>query len=389
MAVQHAIGLSVGLMLFLVMRRLGLKPWAACLPAAVAFLSGDHLYLEHIVMADCFLIFLTAAGLVAAVRGLVSDLNVWWLSTGSVLLAAAALTRSVGVVLLPILVVCTALWVRKFPGRSAAAAIAAAVLPGLGLFGLYLGAFEITHGQYLGMADMRGWNLYSRVAPFADCKKFAPPEGTSALCEDRPPSQRPGPFGYVWDLNSIGRANFPLGPGTGKSLGAFAKQVILRQPGDYLRAVSIDLLRYVTPSFHPTPYGGQSPEIVSFGWRDTSVEELVVRAMSRGYRGTTVRLRWQNVLANYQNVFRLHGFLIIVFALLTVLGMLKARGPTGLGVFLFGLTAFALYLVPVLTVSYDFRYGIPPETFIVVSGVLGAAAFLPKLRTAVAVREKR
>jgi hypothetical protein len=379
-AIQHAMGLSVGLMIFLVMCRLGAKRWVACLPAAVAFLSGDHLYLEHVVMADYFLIFLTAAGLAVAMRGLIPELSIWWLSTASALLAAAALTRSVGIVLLPILALCTAIWVRRLGSRRAAA-IAAAILPGLGVFGLYVGAFEIVHGQYLGLSDMRGWNLYSRVAPFADCQKFKPPEGTAAACEERPASQRPGPFGYVWDLNSIARLNFPIGPETGDKLGAFAQQAILHQPGDYVCAVLTDLARYVDPSITPRPYSGQPREIVSFGWRDTAVEESVVRAMSRGYRGTTVHLRGQQILGFYQNVIRVGGLSICLLLVLTVLGMFKARGPMRLGICLFGLTAFALYVVPVMAVSYDFRYGIPPETFLVVSGVLGAASLWPQLRT--------
>lgn len=378
-AVQHALGLSVGWMMFLVMRRLGAKSWVACLPAGVAFLSGDHLYLEHMVMADCFLIFLTAAGLTAAVRGLIPEMNLWWISLGSALLAGAALTRSVGIVLLPILVGCTVVWVRRLSGWRATA-IAAAILPGLGVFGLYIGAFKITHGQYLGLSDMRGWNLYSRVAPFADCRKFHPPEGTDILCEQRAPGDRPGPFGYVWDLNSAPRINFELGPETGKKLAKFATQAILHQPGGYLRAVLSDLAKYVDPSINPRPYGGQPREILSFGWRDPMVEEHVVRAMSRGYRGTAVHLRGQRILGRYQNVFRVSGLSISILALFTVLGMFKARGPLRLGVCLFGLSSFALYLVPVLTVSYDFRYGIPPETFIVVAGVLGAASLWPQLR---------
>src|ERR1051325_10616240 len=60
-AAQHVLGLTVGLILFLVMRHAGTRPWIACLPAAVAFFSGDHLYCEHIIMAESFLIFLTAA----------------------------------------------------------------------------------------------------------------------------------------------------------------------------------------------------------------------------------------------------------------------------------------------------------------------------------------
>jgi len=30
--------------------------------------------------------------------------------------------------------------------------------------------------------------------------------------------------------------------------------------------------------------------------------------------------------------------------------------------------------LPVLTLSYDFRYGIPPTTFLFVAGILGAVA---------------
>jgi hypothetical protein len=380
-AVQHVLGLSVGLMIFLAMRRLGVKPWVACVPAAVAFLSGDHLYLEHIVMADCFLIFLTAAGLAAAVRGLVPALDLRWISIGSALLATAALTRSIGIVLLPILVACTAAWVRKLAGQRAPA-IAVAFLPGLGVFGLYLGAFKITHGQYLGLCDMRGWNLYSRIAPFADCQKFDPPEGTKILCEQRAPARRPGPFGYVWDLSSVARVSFELGPESGRKLGAFARQAILHQPWDYLRAVLTDLAKYVDPSVNPRPYAGQAPSTVSFGWRDKTAEQQVVRAMSRGYRGIAVHVRGQRILGYYQRIFRVSGQSICILALFTVVGMVRARGALRLGVFLFGLSAFALYLVPVMTVSYDHRYGIPPETFVVVSGVLGAASFSRRLPVA-------
>ena len=380
-AVQHVMGLSVGLMMFLAMRRLGTKRWIACLPAGVIFLSGDHLYLEHIMMADWFLIFLTAAGLAAAVRGFVPELNLWWISMGSALLAAAALTRSVGIVLLPILVTCVAVWVRKLHGLRAIA-IAAVVLPGAGVFSLYVGAFALMHGQYLGLWDMSGWNLYSRVAPFADCREFDPPEGTRILCEQRAPADRPGPFGYVWDLSSVPRVNFELGPETGRKLGAFARQAILHQSTAYLRAVMVDLAKYVDPSINQRPYAGQPPEILSFGWRDTTAEQLVVRAMSRGYRGTAVHLHGQQILGSYQNVFRVGGLSTCALALFTVLGMFKARGPLRLGVFLFGLSAFALYLVPVLTISYDYRYGIPPTTLVVVSGVLGAASFWRQMRGA-------
>ena len=69
--------------------------------------------------------------------------------------------------------------------------------------------------------------------------------------------------------------------------------------------------------------------------------------------------------------------------------MVWASGPLRLGVFLFGLSAFALYLVPVVTISYDFRYGIPPETFIVVAGVLGAVSLWLRLGASTLPRETK
>ena len=373
--IQHLMGLGSGVMLFGSMRKLGASSWMASIPAAVVFLSGDHLYLEHQIMADSFLIFLTCAGLAAAVYALANRLKPVWLSVASVNLALAATARSVGLVLLPILAVCTFMQISG-SSRKRAGALAAATLPGGAMFGLYWLGYSIAGGAYLGFCDMGGWNLYSRVAPFADCGKFTPPAGTAILCEKIPPAKRPGPFGYVWDLNSVPRRNFALNPQGGEKLGAFARQVIIHQPTDYARAVLFDLARYVNPSIgSQRAYGGQPREILSFGWRDKALEEFIVGHMSKKYRGTKVHLRWQEFLASYQRIFRVNGFMLAAFIALTLIGMITARGALKFGVFLFGLTAFAFYIVPVLTVSYDFRYGIPAETFIVVSGLLGAIAW--------------
>jgi hypothetical protein len=369
--IQHLMGLGSGGMLFVLMRKLNANRWVASVPAAVVFFSGDHLYLEHLVMADSFLIFLTCAGLTAAVCAVAGRLKLRWICVASACFALAAISRSVGIVLLPILAVCT-LWQISGPLQERARALAAAVLPGSAIIALYWLGYLAVGGRYLGFCDMTGWNLYARIAPFADCGKFMPPAGTSILCEEIPPAQRPGPFGYVWDVNSVPRRNFPLTPKGGEKLAAFARQAIIHQPGDYARAVLLDLARYISPSIGPQrAYGGQPREIVSFGWRDTAVEQFVVRHMSKKYRGTKVHLRGQGLLAAYQNIVHVHGFMIAIFVALTFVGMISARGALRFGVFLCGSTALAFYIVPVLTVSYDFRYGIPAETFVVVSGLLG------------------
>ena len=158
------------------MRRLGVVRAIACIPAAIPLLSGDHLYLEHTVMADHLTIFLTAAGIWAAICGLVPNLHLRWLVIASTLLAMAALTRSVGVVLLPILVLCTALWVKE-SFRTRCAAVAAALLPGMAVFALYIGGFYVAHGQYLGLTDMSGWNLYCACRAICRLREIHSPGG--------------------------------------------------------------------------------------------------------------------------------------------------------------------------------------------------------------------
>lgn len=381
-AVQHLLGLATGVILYLTLSRLGVKRWLACLPAAVVFLSGDHLYLEHQLMADSFFLFLGVAGLGAALLWM-SHRKLSWLAAASALLATAALTRSVGMVMLPILLICTASVASGSP-RERAITLVCALLPGAAIFFFYFAAFKLSHGQYAGLTDMAGWNLYARVAPFADCRDFTPPEGTTVLCETTPAAQRAGPFGYVWDANSIARRHFALRPND--KLNAFARQAVLHQPGDYLSAVGIDLFRYLEPSVAPDRgYSGQPREILSFAWRDLSVEKLVVHALAKKYRGTTVHLEGARFLGAYQNLFRIGGLILAGLLVFTLVGMLRSRGRLRFALLLFGLSGLSLYLVPVLTVSYDFRYGIPAETLIVVSGVLGIVSGRPTTMSSLAI----
>ena len=377
-AVQHVIGLGAGVLIYLAMRRIGVAKWLACLPAAVAFLSGDLIYLEHMIMADFLLGFFAVAGCTFAVFGLVPRTRPMWLAFGSACLAAAMLVRSVGIVLLPVLVFCTIVFAQKENGEWRRALVAA-ITPALGVLSLYIAACAIVDGKFLGLADMSGWNVYSRVAPFADCSQFTPPAGTEVLCEETPPAARPGPFGYVWDKTSIGRRNFKLGPKTSDKVGAFARQVLLHQPVDYARAVIVDLSRYVEPATGRNwPHAGQTDAAWAFGWRDPDLEQRISASLAIAYRGTEVSVRGESLLNYYQHLFRLGGIPLAALLVATVWGMFRARGALRLGVVLFGLAALGLYVLPVLTVSYDFRYGLPPITLLTAAGVVAAAAIAPR-----------
>jgi hypothetical protein len=371
---QHLIGLGVGVLLFLTTRRLGAGPAPACVPAAVVFLSGDQLYLEHIIMADVLLIALTAAALAAAVFGLVPRVRPAWLAVAGALAVGAMLCRSVGVVVVLSIALVAFVWGGR-AWRPRGVAAGAVVVGALAVLALYVGAYHAADGRYLGLTDMRGWNLYGRAATFADCSEFTPPPGTRGLCETVPTDQRPGPFGYVWVDTSIARRQFtPLGPDSGRSPGRFAERAILGQPLDYAKAVLVDLVRYVEPTAGPPRgYSGQSNDLVSFGFRDVTVERVVTDGLSKRYSGTKLRISELGTIESYQKLFRVERLLLAFFVAATLAGFWVTRGPLRLGCFLFGLTALGLYVLPVLTISYDFRYGIAGQAFIVTAGTLGAA----------------
>ena len=382
-AVQHAIGVAVALLLFLTARRLGASPALSCVPAAFGLLSGDLLYLEHIFLADAFMLALCVAGLSAAVWGLHPVVDRRWLALAGALLAAAALSRPPAAVTLVVLVLVALVAGTRRGARlprigSAAAAVAGALV----IFALYGASFAIKDGRYLGVGDMSGWLLYGRAAPFADCGEFTPPKGTRVLCDPRPTSERPGPFGYVWPEDSPARKAFsPLSPETGERPGAFARAALLHQPGSYLSAVALDLARYVEPDAGPPRgYSGQGRDLVSFGFRDAGVERAVIAGLSPRYEGTKLHAPGTDLLQSYQSLVRVDRLALAAAILLTLLGLGLARGPLRLGTALFGLSGLGLYLLPALTISYDFRYGIPPSALVVMSATLAAAGLLERRR---------
>src|SRR5205823_12485616 len=133
------------------------------------------------------------------------------------------------------LVVVVALWaalaVRAELRRRARAAVAVA-LPAVALIGAYIGIANIA-GRTDGYSDVEGFQLYGRVAQFADCKKFKPPGRTRLLCQTTPPAQRAGPTFQLFSSDlPLNQKAFNLHlPRDSALLGRFGQQAILHQPG--------------------------------------------------------------------------------------------------------------------------------------------------------------
>jgi hypothetical protein len=379
-AIQHLLGLFTGAVIFLMVRRCGAPRWLATVAAAVALFSGDLLFLEHVFMADQFLFMFTVLACGATIMGLIPRVNRRWLAAAGALAMVALLSRSVALaVIFTLLVVTLFAAVGGWRGRLLSGG---ALLAGAGVVLLmYVVAFEAVGGTYLGIDDMGGWNLYARVAPFADCRDFTPPAGTRVLCQTTPASQRLGPFEYEWDSTSVSLRHFVLNPSTAGKLQTFAIRAIEGQPTAYAQAVLTDLGRYIEPSIGTQRgFNGQPRELVSFGFRSPPVEAEVEGGLAPRYNGTKVSAPGVHFMAVYQTLFRPDRLVLLAALLLTLAGLVFTRGAARIATAVFGLTALGLVVLPTLTLSYDFRYGIPSAILLTISGMLALWGMIVRWR---------
>lgn len=389
--VHHIGGLIIGLIGYVVARRLAVPRRIAVAASVPAFVSGDLLFIEHAIASETLFTLLLALSLLIATTGIVRR-SALILLAASCLIACATLVRSVGLVI-PIAV---ALGIIAASWRTPLIAIrltAAAVIPAFALVNLY-SYIARAQGGYPGLSEMNGWALYSRVAPFADCSRFTPPAGTAMLCESRPESERPGPFFYGWADGSPARAHFTvpgalfsffsLDPTKNGILREFGLEVIKHQPFDYVRQVSLEAGRYFLPSIDKRERIGPGPEFYDFrAAHRWEAEAWLEGVLSSRYRGTPITRRPAvlELLGKYASVVRLGGLALLFLLGGAFAGMLFARDDTFRGaLIMFTATAGALVLLPVFMSTYDYRYCFPAQVPLAWAGVLGTWAAVARFR---------
>lgn len=378
--IQHGFGIASALFLYGAVKRLTGSRWPGLIPAAVVLLSGDMIYIEHSLLPESFLITLLSAGVYCAIRG-IQGAGIRWLFLGGAAFALAGLVRSNALALLPLLILMVAL----APGQAltlrlrAAACVAA---PAAVIICGYL-ALATAHGPYSGLVDFGGWNLYGRVAPFADCSKFDPPDDLKSLCETTPPVDRPGPYYYTLADDAPALKLFGgIDPEANSELSSYAMSVIVHQPLDYALAVGKDLARYVNPDFlaeRQSSGTGLSP--LSFRTYDPVTEQEVATALEDRYSG--VDLNWTGAVGGLeleQGFTQLSGALIPIAGLLAIASLILSRGRERWGAILLFLMAIALYVGPVMALSWDHRYGIPPAAFLSAVAGIGVFALVRAIR---------
>lgn len=369
--VQHLLGLALGVIVYLVARR-AVPPALATVAAAPVLLDAYQIQLEHLLVSDVLFALLVLAAVVVATRREPTT------GTGAavgLLLAAAALTRTVG---LPLLVVVAAwFWLRARrhrgrPGRfrPLAALLAAALLP----IGGYAAWFWQTHHR-VGIIGANGVFLYARTMSFADCAVMRPPGDLAVLCDPRPPALRPPSQEYIWNDDSplVRLPGITFRAGTDALAARFAVLAIRSQPLDYLASVATELGRTFTweRQVYPTreiydlyEFPAASPEPPA-RHPATVGHRLAEREYERGPVRTVVAEPYAGVLRAYQGVARLPGAVLLAVLFVPPVAAAARRLTGGRG---YGgaagwalpwTAALVLLVVPAATAEYDHRYVLP------------------------------
>jgi len=305
-------------------------------------------------MSDTIFEFLVVAALYAAVRA--GEGAAWpWLAGAGVLIGLSATIRTLGVFLVPVLV----LWVLIERGavrdRIKSAAIGGGVATGVVV--LYL-LVQWSATGVLGLTQADGYNLYSRAATFADCSQFHPPPGTRILCETTPPARRPGGIFYEWEPSSPAVRAFGGMPHGAGRLASFSRAAILHQPLDYLEAVGRDLYRYLDPAaFYRSGAGGGADSVIEYG---RGPHEARAQPLVAAYWSTNGFIRRDaDGLVGYAKTVEIPGGALLGLVLLAACAPFLARGPARRAAALLLATALILLVVPVASLLYDGRYALP------------------------------
>lgn len=231
-AVQHAMGVGIGVAGYALLRRKGLPGWAATLAMVPVLLSGYALQLEHFLLSDTLFAFLVMIAIVAVMWW--PDPPLWIYALTGLLLAAATLVRSQGLPLVAVFLVC--LIIRFARWRTIVGVLvlcAAFAIPVAG----YAKWFESVNGTFQ-ITNSNGAFLYATAITFADCAKIKPPPDERRLCLNVPVSKRNYSQLYIWSEGPLRTLPGGVFGNLADKLGTnFALRAIRAQPADYLRLV--------------------------------------------------------------------------------------------------------------------------------------------------------
>lgn len=368
--IQHLAGLGIGLLLYLLLRRVGVGASLAAVGSAPILLDAYQIDIEHFVLTEAFFESFIVVALALIMWN--KRPSIPSAAVAGILLAFSGLTRFVGVGLIaPALLY---VLIRRMGWLRGAALVVGFALP-LVVHASWSGV----GGEGLGLTNRNGYFLYGRVASFADCTGMQLREEIRRFCFETPPSERGPNYGFF----TLDVPRFEDERQGNALLLEFSTTMIRRQPLDYARAVATDLLRFFDPSapIEREPFVKRWRFVSSL--EEADPHPFVVRRGGSPPRisGVDQEFRIDRPLANkllaYQDVFYVYGPLLALMLVLGTIGSLVGApirgGDLRAECALLTLSALALLLPPVMATVYHFRYTIPALALAGPAGALGAA----------------
>ncbi|WP_157407224.1 hypothetical protein [Actinomadura atramentaria] len=411
LAVQHALGILFGVMVYALVWRAGraawpltdgsgLLGWRHWLPGLVGavlitpiVLPTHEISLEHGLFAETFFTFLL---LTAFLMVLWKRRMPWWVGAlAGLLIGASAVTRTLGLPFIALLLL--GMLVRRAGWRAMVAATVAFAAPVVG----YMFWFQSVWGDF-ATSKASGIFLYGRVAEFADCAVIKPDARLAALCPKHTDPRISAAYSVMWAHDSPfrGMPDAQTNKENNELASEFAREAILAQPGDYIRVVVNDTLRCFKweRTFYPNPWTQRSYVFpVGERWPDSQ------RVLAEQYTGndsgeSRVVQPWSGRMLRYQAHIWMPGTIlgaIFLAALVVPLFRMRIPGrrrnrralldwiqgpmiPWGVGL--------GLLVVPAATADFDYRYVLPAVPFACLA--LGLALLTPK-RSEAAIAEAR
>jgi len=375
--IQHLLGIVTAILLYLALRRIT-PAWLALVAAAVVLLGGDQTFLEHAVLSEAAFTPLLAGSLYAVVRSVEGE--GWrWPAMAGVLAALSGTVRVSAVALVPVL----AVWLLAVPAsRRRIKALRAVTLASTGavIVFAYLVVVHANTGEW-SLTPNGPFNSYARAATFADCRKFEPPAGTAWLCDRTPLDKREESRWYLFSggplVRRYGRP-FRVPRSVLPELSRFARAAAFHQPIDWWRAAATDFRSYIDqrPS---RPERTAAGYLTVLTWPQRTRAAMPYVTAYYGPTRVTQRHGLLDRLRDYAGVTRIAGKRMATLLLLALLAPLACRGRVRLGALLFAAVAFTVMAVPVLTLGYDARYGVPAYGPLVAAAAMGGYGIVTRL----------
>ena len=237
-AVQHLLGLGMGVAIYVLLQRYRVARWLAALAAVPVLLDAYQIQIEQNLMSEVLFESLVLASIVLLLWNRRPAFSA--LIAAGALLGTSVTVRLVGAPLIVFAVVYAIIrgergWRPSL--KRGGVVIAAFLVPVI----LYVGYYTAFSG-HVGLTTTDAHAFYGRAATIVDCRGLDLPDYERQLCPPEPLGQRKGVDTYAHD-RALGRLVLPKGKSLNTVLRDFSRRVFLHQPLDYLHAVAADFVK--------------------------------------------------------------------------------------------------------------------------------------------------